>query len=150
MNPFPILHVEDCDEDVFLLQYAFKRAGIANPVQVVNDGQMALDYLFGVGNYSDRTLYPLPCLVLLDLKLPRATGLEVLEKMRSDELLRQIIVVILTASVNASDVRRAYDLGVNAFLIKPSDNDVLTDMCQALKHFWLTHNQPPERCLDPE
>jgi CheY-like chemotaxis protein len=150
MSAFPILHVEDSPEDVFLLEYAFKRAEIANPVRVVTDGQMALDYLAGVGKFADRAEYPLPCLMLLDLKLPLVMGLEVLERMRRESPLRQIIVIVMSASVNESDIVRAYDLGANGFLVKPSDNNLLADMCKALKHFWLMHNRPPERCFVDE
>ena len=139
----PILHVEDREEDVFLLKYAFKRAGIENQVQVVMDGQEAIEYLEGSGKYTDRTRYPLPCLVLLDLKLPHIMGLEVLQWIRQQPSLKTLIVIVLSSSIHEGDVQRAYELGVNAFLVKPSSTDTLADICQAFKHFWLTHNQPP-------
>jgi CheY-like chemotaxis protein len=142
-NGHTILHVEDRPEDVYLLQYAFKRAEIANPVQVAADGQEAIDYLAGVGKYTDRKAFPLPCLVLLDLKLPIMMGLEVLEWIRNQTAFRSLIVIILTSSIYEGDIKRAYDLGANAFLVKPSDSNVTFDMCKALKHFWLQHNQPP-------
>ena len=138
-----ILHVEDRDEDVFLLKYAFKRAEIKNPVQVATDGQQAIDYLAGAGKFADRKQFPLPCLVLLDLKLPYKMGLEVLEWVRQQPLGKSLIVIILSSSMQEGDIRRAYELGVNAFLVKPSNTDILADMCRALKHFWLTHNLPP-------
>ena len=143
-----ILHVEDRPEDVFLLEYAFKRAEILNPVQVAVHGQEAIDYLAGTGSFSDRVRFPLPCLVLLDLKLPHKTGLDVLQWIREQPSLKSLIVVILSSSIDAGDVRRAYELGVNAFLVKPADTNVLADMCVALKHFWLTHNQPPIEYLE--
>ena len=143
-----ILHVEDRPEDVFLLQYAFNRANIKNLVQVAEDGQKAIDYLAGAGKFADRKQFPLPCLVLLDLKLPYKMGLEVLEWIRQQPTLKSLIVVIFSSSMHEGDIRRAYELGVNAFLVKPSDTDILADMCQALKHFWLIHNQPPIECLE--
>ena len=143
LNNRAILYVEDRDEDVILLKYAFKRVNIQNPVQVANDGQKAIDYLAGKGKYADRSQYPIPSMVLLDLQLPHKMGLEVLEWIRQQPSLKALIVIILSSSTHHGDVRRAYELGTNAFLVKPSGVDTLTDMCQSLKHFWLTHNQPP-------
>ncbi len=138
-----ILQVEDSDADVFLLKYAFSRAGITNPVQVVTDGQQALDYLSGTGQYADRRRFPLPVLTLLDLQLPYVKGLEVLEWLRNQPSLDWLIVLILSSSLYKGDVQRAYKLGANGFLVKPSSPDVLTDMCKAIKYFWLGHNLPP-------
>ena len=146
MNEPPIiLQVEDREEDVFLLRRALKRAELAADVQVATDGQEAIDYLGGHGKFADRERYPLPYLVLLDLKLPQRMGLDVLAWIRSQASLRSLIVIVLSSSIHEDDVRRAYELGANAFLVKPSDNNTLADMCQALKHFWLTYNQPPAR-----
>jgi CheY-like chemotaxis protein len=142
-----ILHVEDREEDVFLLKYAFKRAEIKNPVHVVKDGQEAIDYLSGAGKFGDRQQFPLPCLTLLDLQLPFKMGLEVLEWIRQRPDLKSTIVIILSSSIHEGDIRRAYELGANAFLVKPASTDTLADMCQALKHFWLNHNQPPVESL---
>jgi len=138
-----ILQVEDREEDVFLLRYAFKRAGIENPIQVAVDGQQAVDYLSGKGSYSDRLQFPLPQLVLLDLQLPHLTGLQVLEWIRQQPALKSLIVIVLSSSIHEGDIRRAYELGANAFLVKPSSTDTLADMSVALKHFWLTHNTYP-------
>jgi CheY-like chemotaxis protein len=137
----PLLHVEDRDEDVFLVQYAFKRSEITNPVQVVTDGQMAIDYLSGAGKFRDRMQFPLPSLVLLDLKLPHVMGMEVLGWIRQQPSLKRLIVIILSSSAEEGDIVRAYELGVNGFLVKPADANTLADMCKALKHFWLTYNQ---------
>ena len=144
----PILYVEDRPEDVFLVQYSFKQVDINNPLQITADGQEAIDYLAGTGKYADRKQFPLPCLVLLDLKLPRKMGLEVLEWIRREPSLKSIIVIIFSSSIHEGDVRRAYALGANAFLLKPASTDIRADMCQALKHFWLIHNQPPVESLD--
>jgi CheY-like chemotaxis protein len=140
-----ILQVEDREEDVFLLRRALSRAGLDVLVQVASDGQEAIDYLAGTGKYSDRQQYPLPYLVLLDLKLPLLMGLDVLAWIRTQPALRSMVVIVLSSSIHEGDVQRAYQLGANAFLVKPSDTNTLTDMCQALKHFWLTYNQPPAR-----
>ena len=138
-----ILHVEDRPDDVFLLRYAFKTAEIKNPVHVAEDGQQAIDYLAGKGGFTDREKYPLPRLTLLDLQLPEKPGLEVLEWIRKQAGLRSLIVIILSSSVYEGDLRRAYELGANAFLVKPSSTQTLAEMCRALKDFWLVHNHPP-------
>lgn len=144
MSELPvILQVEDREEDVFLLSRALKRAQLAANVKVASDGQQAVDYLSGVGKYANRQEYPLPYLVLLDLKLPHLMGLDVLAWIRARPEYQSLIVIVLSSSIHDEDVRKAYELGTNAFLVKPSDTNTLADMCQALKHFWLTYNQPP-------
>jgi CheY-like chemotaxis protein len=143
-----ILHVEDREEDVFLLRYAFKAADITNPVQVAQDGQQAVNYLAGHGQFADREKHPLPFLTLLDLQLPHMTGLEVLDWIRQQPALKSIVVIILSSSVYEGDLRRAYELGANAFLVKPSSTATLADMCKALKHFWLVHNHAPSPLVE--
>jgi DNA-binding NarL/FixJ family response regulator len=139
-----ILQVDDDANDVFLLQHAMKKAGVANPVQVVNDGQQAIDYLDGAGKFADRKRFPFPCLVLMDLKLPYVMGLDVLRWVR-DQPEMPLMVVMLTASAEDTDIAEAYRLGANAFLTKPSEASKLEDMVKAIKAFWLTHNVlPPE------
>src|SRR5579859_5728148 len=108
-----ILQVEDEAHDVFLLQRAFLQAGIANPVHVATDGQMAIDYLAGLGKFADRQRYPLPGLVLLDLKLPRRSGREVLEWIRSQPRLSRMVVIVFTSGQYVGDVSLAYELGAN-------------------------------------
>jgi CheY-like chemotaxis protein len=142
-----ILVVEDREEDVFLLEYAFKEVEIKNPVRVAADGQEAIDYLAGTGKFADRKQFPMPGLVLLDLQLPHKMGLEVLEWVRQQPELKSLIVIILSSSIHEGDIQRAYELGANAFLVKPSSTETLADMCQALKGFWLTHNQSPVESL---
>jgi CheY-like chemotaxis protein len=148
-NQNSILLVEDREEDVFLLKYAFNKVEIKNAVHVVQDGQQAIDYLAGTGSFSDRMQFPLPILVLLDLQLPHKPGLEVLAWIRQQPGLKSLIVIILSSSVHKGDVRDAYQSGANAFLIKPAGAETLADMCKALKHFWLVHNQPPVETLLP-
>jgi CheY-like chemotaxis protein len=135
----PILQVEDDPNDVFLLQHAINKVGVANPIQVARDGQEAIDYLQGAGRFDDRDQFPLPCLILLDLKLPYIMGLDVLRWVRTQSNLA-IPVVMLTASAEDTDIEAAYRLGASAFLTKPSEASKLEDMVKAIKEFWLTHN----------
>jgi two-component system response regulator len=139
----PILHVEDDANDVFLLQHALKNAGVAQPIQVAGDGQEAIDYLGGAGQFADRQKFPLPCLVLLDLKLPRVMGLEVLRWIGQHRA-PALVVIVLTASGQDSDIAAAYRLGANAYLIKPTDARQFEGMVKALKDFWLTYNTLPQ------
>lgn len=144
-NQYPILYIEDSEDDVFLLKYAFEQAGVTNTVEVARDGQEAVETLGRVaaGITGPR---PAPALsvVLLDLKMPKKTGLEVLQWMREQPALKKLPVIILSSSNQRSDVERAYDLGANAFLVKPADNATLQDMARAIKEFWLKHNQLPD------
>jgi CheY-like chemotaxis protein len=138
-----ILQVEDDPNDVFFLQHAMKKAGVANPIHVVTDGQQAIDYLQGAGKFADREQFPLPCLVLLDLKLPYVMGLEVLKWIRQQSGMA-VVVVLLTASGEEADIAAAYRLGANGFLVKPSEASKLEGMVKAIKDFWLTHNTLPQ------
>jgi len=114
-----ILLAEDDDADVLLLCRAFAKAGVTNPLQVVSDGEQAVAYLAGQGGYADRERHPLPALVLLDIKLPRRSGLDVLAWMREQPGLRRIPVIVLTSSEQPADISCAYDAGAHAFHIKP-------------------------------
>jgi len=140
----PILQVEDDINDVYFLNHAMKAAGVANPIQVAADGQEAIDYLRGADKFADRKEFPLPCLVLLDLKLPYVMGLDVLKWIRQEHGM-SLVVVMLTASGQRGDMETAYRLGANGYLIKPTESSILEDMSRAIKDFWLTHNKiPPE------
>ena len=134
-----ILQVEDDPNDVFLLKHAWKKMGVPNPIQTVGDGQEAIDYLEGVGRFADREKFPFPGLVLLDLKLPYVMGLDVLKWLRNRPG-AALAVIMLTASGSDADIATAYRLGVNAFLIKPSESSKLEEMVKAIRDFWLTHN----------
>ncbi|HUS35041.1 MAG TPA: response regulator [Verrucomicrobiae bacterium] len=138
-----ILLVEDNEDDVFLMKRALKSAGIVNPLQVVEDGQQAVDYLSGVGTYSDRTAHPLPAVVFLDLKLPLMMGLEVLGWIRKQSFLEDVVVVVLTSSNEPSDLKQAYRLGANSYIVKPPSADQLLDLAKAFKWYWLEFNQFP-------
>jgi DNA-binding response OmpR family regulator len=128
---------------VFFLEHAIRKVGLANPIQVAGDGQQAIDYLNGAGKFADRERFPLPCLVLLDLKLPYVMGLDVLKWIRQ-QAGAALPVIVLSASAENADIVAAYRLGANAFLIKPSESAKLEDMVKALKDFWLTHNTLPQ------
>jgi CheY-like chemotaxis protein len=142
----PILQVEDDPNDVFLLQHAWRKAGIENPIQIASDGQQAIHYLQGVGKFADRAKFPYPCLVFLDLKLPYIMGLDVLAWIRRHAS-PSLTVVMLTASGEDADITASYRLGANAFLTKPSEASKLVDMVSAVKDFWLTHNTVPHVSL---
>lgn len=120
-----ILLVEDNEDDVFLMRRALKKADINSPVQVVVDGQQALDYLAGNGQFSDRAEHPLPFVIFLDLKLPYLHGFEVLEWMRQQPTLKNLDVVILTSSPEERDREKAAELGVKAYLVKPPTREML-------------------------
>ncbi len=139
-----ILLVEDDPNDVFLMQRALRKAKLVNPVQVVEDGEKALAYLEGQGPYADRALYPLPVLILLDLKLPRKSGLEVLAWLRQQPGLRRIPVVVLTSSKEHADVNRAYDLGSNSYLVKPVGLEEMVELVKTLNLYWMILNEKPE------
>jgi CheY-like chemotaxis protein len=142
-NGATILHVEDDPNDVLLIERAFRKAAIGAQIQVVNDGEQAMQYLSGSSAFAQREKFPLPSLVLLDLKLPRKSGIEVLEWIRAQPGLRRIPVVMLTASRQPMDVNRAYDLGANAYLVKPVNFDALVELLKTTDKFWLRSNERP-------
>lgn len=144
-KPAVILLVEDNRMDVELTLDAFREARFGNPIQVVGDGQEALDYLFGLGKYVERESYPLPDLILLDLKLPGVDGHEVLHRIKTTEGLKRIPVVILTSSREEADLVRSYDNGANSYLVKPVSFEGLMGVVRTLGEYWLTLNvsSPP-------
>jgi CheY-like chemotaxis protein len=137
-----ILLVEDDKNDVLFMRMAMEKIGLAGRLHVVEDGQDAIDYLQGAGAFSDREVHPLPCLVLLDTKLPQVMGLDVLQWIREQPELETMVVIMLTASQQCSDIRLACQLGANSYLVKPSNPLRLPEMMEALKRYWLTFNQP--------
>jgi len=139
-----ILLVEDNPDDVLLIQRAFRKLGAVNPLRVVSDGEQAVAYLGGDGPYADRGVHPLPSLMLLDLKLPRRSGFEVLEWLRGRPGLRRLPVVVLTSSRESQDVDRAADLGANSYLVKPVQFDALQEMVRTLRLYWIQLNERPE------
>jgi CheY-like chemotaxis protein len=146
--PLNILLVEDDPNDVLLIRRAFQKAKLNNPLYVVQDGEEAASYLSGQNGYSDRKRFPLPMLMLLDLKLPRKTGLELLAWVREQKSsVRRLPVVVLTSSRQTVDINRAYDLGVNSYLVKPGEFDSLLEMIKTVEAYWLEVNEKPE--LEP-
>ena len=139
----PILLVEDDENDVMLLQRAFRRAAIVNPLQVVRHGDDAVAYLEGTGEFADRRLHPLPVLMLLDLKLPRRTGLEVLQWVKERSGVKKIPIIVLTSSKNDEDVNRAYELGANSYVVKPVSFETLLELVKSLELYWLVLNERP-------
>jgi CheY-like chemotaxis protein len=139
-----ILLVEDNPKDVFLVQRALRKAEILTPLQVVSDGDAALQYLLGEAPYSDRAAHPLPVVVLLDLKLPRRSGAEVLTWIRQQPPLRRLPVVVLTSSREYADINRIYDLGANAYIVKPTDFEQLVNVLKTLNLHWITYNEKPQ------
>jgi CheY-like chemotaxis protein len=139
-----ILLVEDNRKDILLIQRAFRKAGINNPLRVVNDGDAAVLYLSGSEPYSDRSDYPLPTLVLLDLKLPRRSGIEVLMWLRQQPLLKRLPVVILTTSREYADINQVYDIGANAYIVKPIAFNDLVEIVNTLNLHWIIFNEKPQ------
>jgi CheY-like chemotaxis protein len=138
-----ILHVEDDLNDVLLLQRAVRRAGLPIGVTSVPDGESAIAYLNGDRTYSDRRLYPLPDLVLLDLKIPRKSGLEVLSWIRMHPQFKRLPVTVLTSSRHDRDMEQAYDTGANSYLVKPVGFDALLQMITVVNTYWFSLNQRP-------
>lgn len=136
LSKSPILLVEDSETDVLLLERAFQKATAPVPLKVVRDGLEAVAYLAGEGKYADRASFPLPSFVLLDLKLPKRSGFEVLEWIRSDPRVHRLPVIVLTSSTETRDVIRARALGILAYLVKPVGFDELRRLAQILYRYW--------------
>jgi len=139
----PVLYAEDDENDVFLMERAFKQAGIVNPLHIATDGKLAIDYLSGSGLYANREQYPIPCLALLDLKMPGKSGFDVLKWLRTQPAISTLPVIVLTSSNQDSDIHRAYLIGANGYLIKPGRPDELAVMVKGIKDYWLTQNRVP-------
>jgi CheY-like chemotaxis protein len=135
--------VEDDENDVFFLQRAFKQASISNPLHRVRDGEEAITYLCGLEEFSDREKFPLPHLMLLDLKMPRKNGFEVISWVREQPGLRRLPIIVLTSSKEDPDINRAYELGVNTYLVKPAKFERLVEMMRTLQLYWLTLAEKP-------
>lgn len=138
-----ILLVEDSATDLELTLRALTKANVANRIEVARDGEEALEFLFAEGRYADRSVEDAPKLVLLDLKLPKVDGLEVLKKIKSDPRTRTTPVVILTSSNEQVDIVESYNLGVNSYIVKPVDFDGFFKAVRSVGLYWLLLNQPP-------
>lgn len=139
-----VLLVEDNDDDVALVRRALDKGKVVNPLQVVKSGEEALEYLIGTGRYANRLEYPLPELMLLDLKLPGINGFQVLRWLRQQPGLKSLRVVVLTASDALSDATQAYQLGANSFLVKPIDFNEFVNITNAIQGYWLWTSRSPE------
>ncbi|MFW6113753.1 MAG: response regulator [Actinomycetota bacterium] len=144
MHGYPVLLVEDDPNDVLLIQRAFRNARMANPIHVVEDGELAISYLSGSGEYSERERFPLPVLVFLDLKLPRKSGLEVLNWIRAQRSLKRLPVVVLTSSRENHDINRAYEAEANSYLVKPGAFEDLLELVKTLKIYWMIMSELPD------
>lgn len=138
-----ILLVEDDPNDVIILQRAFKKAGMQESLRVVRNGKEAMEYLSGRGEYSNRERFPLPFLVLLDLRMAGPDGFEVLHWVRSQPEMRRLLVVVLTSSSAQTDVDRAYELGANSYLVKPVAFEAMVHLVQRFEAYWSELNRTP-------
>jgi two-component system response regulator len=138
-----ILLVEDNPNDVKLTLHAFKKHNLANRIQVVRDGAEALEFIFGTGAYRDRQMESGPRVILLDLKLPKVDGLEVLRRVKADARTRAIPVVALTSSCEERDIIESYHLGVNSYIVKPVDFEQFIESARILGLYWILLNRPP-------
>jgi CheY-like chemotaxis protein len=139
-----IMVVDDREDDLLLIRRAFQRARVLNPIVCLSSGDEAIEYLQGHGTYANRDEYPLPDLILLDLKMPKTDGFEVLQWIRSQRTLSSIRVVVLTSSDQIKDVNRAYELGANSFITKPIMPEQFTEVANALSGYWLWTCRSPE------
>ena len=145
---FTVLLVEDDLNDIFLVKRAFKMAQVKNPLQVVTDGQEAMLYLRGEGKYSDRDAFPLPKLVVMDIRMPRRSGFEVLDWVKGHGgALRRIPIVVVSSSDNPDDINRAYELGANAYMVKPVDYKAVEHLFHSITQYWGLECAKPE--LEP-
>jgi CheY-like chemotaxis protein len=143
-----ILLVEDSPDDVFFMKRALELSGTTASVQVAEDGQIALNYFAGEGAFANRGEFPLPGLVLLDLRMPRVPGFEVLRWLRENDEFNCIPVVVFSSSREESDMKRAYALGANSFLVKTGDSKLLASMVKTLVDYWLKFNEVPPSCVE--
>jgi len=140
-----IVLVEDNPDDVELALKALRRSGIANEIRVLRDGVEAVEYLFCTGAYAHRDIADAPSMILLDLKLPRIDGLEVLRRIKADARTRSLPIIVLTSSREERDIVDSYQLGVNSYIVKPVDFEQFTEAIRQLSMYWLVLNQLPMR-----
>ena len=145
-----ILLVEDEATDATLITRAFEKAKVRNPVVHLSDGDSVLRYLAGKGEYADRLKYPLPAVILLDLKLPGATGMQILQWMRAQGEIRRIPVMVLTSDENPKTIDAAYDLGANSYLVKPGSPAEVARMVQTIQQYWVKLNEPPQLVMSAD
>ncbi|MCB0190496.1 MAG: response regulator [Anaerolineae bacterium] len=142
-NQVEILLVEDNPSDLELAMHALQKYNLANNIEIKRDGAEALDFLFCQGRYSNRDIERGPKIVLLDLKLPKVDGLEVLKKIKAHAKTRNIPVVVMTSSNQERDIVESYELGVNSYIVKPVDFEQFADAVRNIGFYWLILNEPP-------
>ena len=145
-----ILVVEDREDDVILLRRAFRAAGVLNPLVWLKNGDEAISYLRGIGTYRNRAEFPMPRLILLDLKMPGLDGFDVLTYARSQREYASITIVVLTTSTDLKDVQRAYDLGANSFIVKETEFKDMVTLSKLLKDYWIELNRASEVLRPPK
>ena len=138
-----ILLVEDNPSDLELAMHALKKYNLANNIEIKRDGAEALDFIFCQGKYTERDIEEIPKIILLDLKLPKIDGLEVLNKIKSNPRTRNIPVVVMTSSNQERDIVESYELGVNSYIVKPVDFEQFADAVRNIGFYWLLLNEPP-------
>lgn len=139
-----LLVVDDNPDDAHFTKLALERVGVITPVQWVSDCEQALGYLSGIGEFADPESHPLPVLMLLDLKMSRASGLELLAWLREQPVLKRLPVIVIASSSEPAEVNRAYELGCNSYLVRPASFNALLVMMQGVVQYWLTLNEKPQ------
>lgn len=142
-GPLVILLIEDNEAHAEMVKRSFEQHRVSNKIIHVDNGQAALDYLFRQGEYIDEVKYPVPHCVLLDLRLPKVDGLEVLRQVKSDELLKKMPVVVLTTSAAENDVAKAYEYQANSYVVKPMDFNKFESLMDEMGYYWMAWNQNP-------
>ena len=145
----PILVMEDNENDAFLLKRALSRSGIRNPVHLVPDGEEGIAYLEGTNQYADRLAHPMPCFIITDLNMPRKSGFEVLEWLRKHPEFRVVPTLVLSSSRHCTDIGRAYGLGANSYLVKPSELHDLERLVRIMHEYWTACERPERRAAFP-
>lgn len=141
-RPVEILFAEDSEDDAILTIRGLKKSGLSNPIFHVKDGAEALDYMYCRGEYAERDINEVPRLLLLDLKMPKVSGMEVLEKIKTDPMFRDIPVVMLSSSKEDPDIQKCYALGANSYIVKPVESDNFFQTIKNIGFYWMILNQP--------
>jgi CheY-like chemotaxis protein len=141
-EPYAILLVEDRADDVLFFERALQRTSFDHPLHTVPDGQTAIEYLSGTAVYANRTAFPFPSLIILDLKTPRLGGFDVIQWMRLNPATKLTPIIVLSSSADPQDINRAYQLGANAFMVKPADHRALDRLLRTIGEFWLASETP--------
>jgi two-component system response regulator len=140
---FEILLVEDTRSDAEMIIRAIRKGKITNSILRLQDGKEALDFIFGTGEYTGRDIHQKPKVILLDLKMPKVNGIQVLQQLKANDLTKQIPIVVLTSSKENPDVEQCYALGVNSFIVKPVEFEDFMNVVSSLGVYWINHNQAP-------